>query len=122
MSFKATAKELRYLRVWPYGNDYTVLGAEEVTRKVRRPLPYWTDGCREGGYLEAYSEYYKEAHPYCCRRRLRDEYRFNRPEYEIEVTYNLLEVELTKRGKRVARERYIMHSRNAQRYAKLLEE
>ena len=125
MSIKTTWTKLRGLYDMPYCKDYNVVGRETVTRTIKARLPMSTCAAREGGYLEAYQDYYNESawaryNPYSYRY-LKSEYVDNRPTYDVEVTYDLLEVELTPRGRAKAQQRYEMHKRNMERYAKLLE-
>ena len=125
MTIKTSAHGLRYLHNWAIGNpdynDYRIINRETVKRTVTRPLPFRTNALDEGEYLHDYAQYYREV-PHHYGYILRDEYYRDegRPTYEIEISYELLEVELTERGMTKARKRYDFHKRNADRYAKLL--
>lgn len=125
-----TSKQIMYLCG---GNskytDYKVLSSMKVTKTVRHKIP--KDSSRrdnKGGlpdYLKGFEDYYDEWR-WCDGRyryyTIKREYidKALRPEYEIEVTYELLDIELTEKGKKECERRLNIHKKNMERYALLL--
>lgn len=120
-----SAKKLQYLNHWEndlwHANDYNIVGRHLVKKTITRPLPFYSYGVCEGGYLEGYSRYYEPTEWLSGMKHLKREYRGeNRPTYTLEISYCLLDIELTERGFEKVMKRYEQHMRIAKRYASLL--
>lgn len=106
--------------------DYNVVNKHEVTTTVTHPIPYTTGyvDYRENApvlpdYLKGFEQYYNKGY---CSLRIKPEYRYNRPNYTIEVKHTLYDVELTKLGKEYVQERVNYYQRLAQGFARFLED
>lgn len=116
-------KNVQYLvhSRWEECNDYSIVATHEIKKTVTHPIPFSTDAFRfgrDGGYLKDFANYYNPDTYFSAM--LKNEYRENRPNYTIEIVYNLYDIELTERGAKKVRDRYELHRRNAERYAALL--
>ena len=105
--------------------DYKVLGTMKVTKTVHHKIPDCTGRYTKGlpNYLKGFEDYYDERTSfgftyYGIRKEYED--KSKRPEYEIEVTYELLDIELTEKGKKECERRLNIHKKNMERYALLL--
>lgn len=118
-------KNVQYLKHsrWEKYNDYNVVATHEVKKTVTHPLPFSTCAFsfgRDGGYLKGFASYYHQDEYRSATLWLNNEYREHRPNYTIEIVYNLYDIELTERGLKKVHDRYELHRRNAERYAALL--
>lgn len=121
-----TSKQIMYL----YGGnskdtDYKVLGSEKVTKTVRHKIPECTGYYAKGfpHYLKGFENYYEQRKCfgltyYGIKKEYED--KSKRPEYEIKVTYELFDIELTEQGKEECERRLNLHKKNMERYALLL--
>lgn len=103
-------------------SDYIVNGVEEKRVTVTNKIPFNTYRTYKGtfpSYLKNYRDYYFEIDEYCYA--LKEEYKENRPTYSIEVTKYEYDVEFTKSGKEVIKERLALHEKNAEFYKKMME-
>lgn len=120
-----SGKTLKYLYTWKNplyqdSNDYNIVGRHEVIKTITRPIPTYTSAFvdnKDGGYLRGFAEYYREVWGGSI---LKDEYRENRPNYTVAISYELYDIELTERGLKKVIDRYEQHRRIAERYATLL--
>lgn len=112
--------------IYKFKGDYIVMGTENVTKIVHHPIPKITrkqDG-KAGfpNYLKGFEDYYNVrdilgATYYLLKDEYDDE---NRPEYEIEVTSQIVDIRLTKRGREECERRFNIHKKNMEKYARLL--
>ena len=105
--------------------DYKIVNKHEVTTTVTHHIPYSTGyttyRSKEAvipDYLKGFEKYYDVGY-YSLR--LKPEYRYNRPNYTIEVKHTLYDVELTKLGKEHVQKRVSYYQRVAQEFARFLE-
>lgn len=119
---KCTYSQIQYL----YCDAYKVISREPVIKMISKPVPHtagWSCNCDEDGfplYLAECKNYYnRPAHkwqPF----QLKPEYEDNRPTYSVRIAYEVLDIELTAKGKKEVERRYKIHKRNMEKYAKLL--
>lgn len=118
------SSQVKYLNA--YGYDYYATSVEKVTRTITKPLPVITGWVKSvfPKYLKGYEQYYERVdnlYPYW---KLKPEYCVhgeNRPCYTIEVTYDVIDITLTERGRKTVQNRMEKHNRLAKQYALLLE-
>lgn len=125
---KVKKSELKSLveGIYRFKGDYIVVGTEEVKKIVHHPIPIITriqDGKADfPNYLKGFEDYYNVKNilgaTYYL---LKDEYEDdNRPEYEIEVTSQIVDIRLTERGRKECERRFNIHKKNMEKYARLL--
>ena len=105
--------------------DYIVLGSEKVSKIIHQTIPECTGNRLSGfpNYLKGFEDYYeKRTYFGFTYYNIKKEYedKSKRPMYELEITYNLLDIELTERGKKECERRFNIHKRNMEKYAYLL--
>lgn len=120
-----SGKTLKYLDTWENprfkdDNDYNIVATHEIIKTITRPIPICTIAFRDnadGGYLKGFADYYRNGWFDAI---LKDEYRDNRPNYTITISYNLYDIELTEKGMKKVVNRCERYRRLAERYATLL--
>lgn len=111
-------RDLRNLPSWYYK---VVNKSAPQIKTIERPLPIHTG---EYGYLQfpkylkGYEKYYDRCYWYW---KLKNEYIFHRPKYQIAIIYYYYDIELTNKGREKIEERYKFHKRLSDEYAKILE-
>ncbi len=124
---KVKKSELKSLveGIYRFKGDYIVVGTENFTKTIHHPIPGVTrrrDG-KDGlpDYLKGFENYYRTSDYfgmiYYC---IKDEYKENRPEYEIEVTSQIVDIRLTEIGRKECERRFNIHKKNMEKYARLL--
>ena len=106
--------------------DYVIVNRETVTKTVHHKIPTtvgaFTTHFPE--YLKGFEKYYNlnysEWGGTLYDSDIKPEYMFNRPEYSYEVTYEVLDIELTEVGKKKVQFRYDLHKRNMEKYGAFL--
>lgn len=104
-----------------YYDHYTTLGTETIHKTIVRPIPICTGSLwpkHFPNYLKGYEQFYEEFF-YCYR--LKEEYLNCRPDYFIDITYKVYDIELTVEGKSRIEALHSKYQRLADKYSKLLQ-